>query len=48
LKWVNYLKWRSAWLIIQNKQHLTDSGLLKLNNIKNNMNNMNDKFTKTV
>ena len=45
-KHVNYLKWRKAYTIIQNKEHLTDSGLVKIRKLKKSMNrNNNDIFS---
>ena len=41
-KQVNYLKWRKAYLILQNKDHLTKNGLDKLIKLKNTMNRLND------
>lgn len=40
-KHVNYLKWRKAYLIIQNKEHLTASGITKITKLKNTMNRNN-------
>jgi len=37
-KHVNYLKWRKAYIIIQNKDHLTDLGLKKIIKLKKTMN----------
>lgn len=37
-KHVNYLKWRKAYIIIQNKEHLTNLGLEKIKKIKKSMN----------
>ena len=34
----NYLKWRKAYIIIQDRDHLTDMGLYKLNKLKCSMN----------
>jgi len=34
-KQVNYLKWRKAYIIIQNKEHLTERGLIKISKLKN-------------
>lgn len=36
-KHVNYLKWRKVYTLIQDKQHLTDKGLLKIKRIKSLM-----------
>jgi len=44
-KHVNYLKWRKAYIIIQNKDHLTDLGLNKIIKLKKTMNrNNSDKI----
>ena len=40
-KHVNYLKWRKAYIIIQNKEHLTSSGLEKIVKLKQTMNRKN-------
>jgi len=40
-KHVNYLKWRKAYIIIQNKDHLTDLGLNKIIKLKKTMNRNN-------
>ena len=37
-KHTNYLKWRKAYIIIQNKDHLNKSGLDKIVKLKNSMN----------
>jgi LAGLIDADG endonuclease len=37
-KHVNYLKWRKAYIIIQNKEHLNMSGLTKITKLKHTMN----------
>jgi hypothetical protein len=41
-KHVNYLKWRKAYLIIQDKDHLNDDGLNKIIKLKNTMNRLSD------
>jgi hypothetical protein len=41
-KHVNYLKWRKAYLIIQNKDHLNKEGLNKIIKLKNTMNRLSD------
>lgn len=41
-KHVNYLKWRKAYLIIQNKDHLNKDGLDKIIKLKNTMNRLSD------
>ena len=40
-KYINYLKWRKAYIVIQNKDHLTLKGLDKITKIKNAMNKLN-------
>jgi len=41
-KHVNYLKWRKAYIIIQNKDHLNKNGLEKIIKLKSTMNRLND------
>jgi hypothetical protein len=41
-KHVNYLKWRKAYLIIQNKDHLNKIGLSKIIRLKSTMNRLSD------
>ncbi len=41
-KYINYLKWRKAYLIIQNKNHLKKDELEKLINLKNTMHRLCD------
>ena len=44
-KHINYLKWRKAYIIIQNKYHLNESGLDKIIKLKKTMNrNNSDKI----
>ena len=38
-KYVNYLKWRKVYVIIQNKDHLNNEGLVKISKLKMTMNN---------
>jgi len=45
-KHVNYLKWRKAYIIIQNKEHLTSSGIEKITKLKKSMSRSN--INKTV
>jgi len=40
-KHINYLKWRKAYIIIQNKDHLNKNGLEKIIKLKNTMNKFN-------
>ena len=35
-KHLNYLKWRKAYILIQNKEHLTESGLEQITKLKKN------------
>lgn len=42
-KHINFLKWRKAYIIIQDKNHLIESGLLKIMNLKNTMNRKNSE-----
>lgn len=37
-KHVNYLKWRKAYIVIQNKDHLNKNGIDKITKLKNTMN----------
>lgn len=41
-KYVNYLKWRKAYILIQNKEHLTDKGIKRIIGLKNSMNSLNN------
>ena len=40
-KQINFLKWRKAYLIIQNKNHLNKEGLNQIIKLKNTMNRLN-------
>ena len=40
-KHLNYLKWRKAYILIQNKEHLTDLGLEQIIKLKKTMNRGN-------
>ena len=40
-KHLNYLKWRKAYIIIENKNHLHNNGIDKITKIKNTMNRSN-------
>ena len=40
-KHVSFLKWRKAYIIIQNKEHLNSSGLKKITKLKSTMNRKN-------
>jgi LAGLIDADG endonuclease len=44
-KHINYLKWRKAYIIIQNRDHLNKDGLENIINLKNTMNRKNDTTT---
>lgn len=37
-KYINYLKWRKAYIIVQNKEHITEKGICKIKELKNTMN----------
>lgn len=41
-KHINYLKWRKAYLIIQNKDHLSKDGLEEIIKLKSTMNRLNE------
>jgi hypothetical protein len=41
-KHVNYLKWRKAYILIQNKEHLNSTGLEKITKLKKTMNRNNE------
>jgi hypothetical protein len=41
-KHINYLKWRKAYLIIQNRDHIKKDGLEKIIELKKTMNRLND------
>jgi len=47
-KHINYLKWRKAYIIIQNKDHLEKSGLDKISKLKSTMNKFRVKTEETV
>ena len=44
-KHINYLKWRKAYLIIQNRDHLNKDGLEKIIKLKNTMNRLSHTTT---
>lgn len=44
-KHINYLKWRKAYIIIHNKDHLNKDGLEKIIKLKNTMNRLSDTTT---
>lgn len=41
-KHINYLKWRKAYILVQNRDHLTEVGLNKIKKYKSSMNRLND------
>ena len=41
-KHINYLKWRKAYIIIQNKDHLNKDGIEKIIKLKGTMNRLNE------
>ena len=45
VKHVNYLKWRKAYVIIQNNEHFTVSGLEKIIKNQKSMNKLNNEMT---
>jgi hypothetical protein len=47
-KHVNYLKWRKAYIIIQNKDHLNNDGIEKIVKLKNTMNRLGKLNETTV
>jgi LAGLIDADG endonuclease/Cytochrome C and Quinol oxidase polypeptide I len=40
-KHINYLKWRKAYIIIQNREHILEKGIKKIIKLKSTMNNLN-------
>lgn len=44
-KHINYLKWRKAYIIIQNRGHLNKDGFEKIIKLKNTMNRLSDTTT---
>lgn len=40
-KYINYMKWRKVYTLIQNKEHLTKKGRNKIIKLKNTINNVN-------
>ena len=47
-KHVNYLKWRKAYILIQNKDHLNEKGIKKIIRLKNTMNSFSPKKVFTI
>ena len=47
-KHVNYLKWRKAYILIQNKDHLNEEGIKKIIRLKNTMNSFSSKMVFTI
>ena len=44
-KYINYLKWRKAYILIQDQKHLTEEGIEKIKKYKNSMNKLHkDSF----
>jgi LAGLIDADG endonuclease/Cytochrome C and Quinol oxidase polypeptide I len=41
-KYINYLKWRKAYILIQSKNHLNKNGIEKIIKLKNSMNRLNN------
>ncbi len=44
-KFINYLKWRKAYLLIQHRDHLTESGINKIKKLKLSMNKIGKDAT---
>lgn len=44
-KFINYLKWRKAYLLIQHRDHLTESGIDKIKKLKLSMNKIDKNAT---
>ena len=44
-KFINYLKWRKAYLLIQHRDHLTESGIDKIKKLKLSMNKIGKNAT---
>jgi hypothetical protein len=40
-KHINYLKWRKVYILIQQREHITEKGLKKITKLKNSMNKYN-------
>ena len=47
-KHLNYLKWRKAYIIIQNKDHLNKDGIEKIIKLKNTMNRLGELNETTI
>jgi len=43
-KFINYLKWRKAYLLIQNKDHLTEKGICKIKKLKLSMKSIDTNY----
>ena len=43
-KYLNYRKWRKAYLIIQKKEHLTEEGIKQIKNLKSSMNSYSSEY----
>jgi hypothetical protein len=43
-KWLNYIKWRKVYRMIQRKEHLTHEGINKILKIKKNLSNQDHLF----
>lgn len=41
-KYIKYLKWRKVYVLVQNKDHLTDQGIKKIIKLKNSISNLNN------
>ena len=47
-KYNNYLKWRKAYIIVQDQGHLTQAGIDKITGLKNTMNSLNTELVDMV
>ena len=43
-KYNNYLKWRKVYILIQNRDHLNEKGVMKIRGIKNTMNSFDTSY----
>lgn len=41
-KYIDYIKWRKVYVLVQNKDHLTDQGIKKIIKLKNSISNLNN------
>lgn len=43
-KYINYMKWRKVYLLIKNRDHLTESGICKIKKLKISMKNIDTNY----